>query len=157
MYDLLKFHLQLVPSQILLNANITHGEAPNQHDVLISYKNKLYIIECKTGLKGEKLYNNQLYKTSALERTVGLGIATKSIIFSLSHHTLPHKGIISVDRAKQNKVTVVDRKYMEDEQKLIEVIKKYSKEWLIRLKKFIKNVTLPFLILFLLRQLFFFI
>lgn len=53
------------------------GGPPNEFDILFTYKNSLYFIECKTSLQkngqiNNPLYNETLYKAAALKKDFGL-------------------------------------------------------------------------------------
>lgn len=53
--------------------------ASNEFDILFVYENVLYVLECKTGIKdlqasGMKLFNEYVYKLSALRKFSGLAV-----------------------------------------------------------------------------------
>jgi hypothetical protein len=86
-YFLIKRGLKLNEKQIRLNLKIEDkslsGKAVhNELDVIFIYKNKINIIECKTGLKSEGggiILQEVLYKQSALKKSFGL--TAKSFLF----------------------------------------------------------------------------
>ncbi len=86
-YFLIKRGLKLNEEQICLNLEIKDksllGEAAaNELDVIFIHKNKINIIECKTGLKdvsGKSILGDVLYKQSALKKSFGL--TAKSFLF----------------------------------------------------------------------------
>jgi len=128
MYTLLKKHLALEDQDILLNVVIPYGKVKNEYDVLFIYHNQLFVIECKTGLKEEKRFNDAMYKLGALREQ--FGIDAKSYLFSLSNYwdkkNEDYKKLF-MDRAEQNKVKLVDRRVIENEEKLIDKIKELVK------------------------------
>jgi len=124
MYTLLKKHLALEEQDILLNVIIPYGKVMNEYDVLFIYHNQLFVIECKTGLKEEKRFNDAIYKLGALREQ--FGIDAKSYLFSLSNYWDKRNDDYKkkfIDRANQNKVELVDRRVIEDEEELINKIK----------------------------------
>ena len=52
-------------------------------DVVFTKGNKLYVIECKTSVESEYLFNQIVYKASALKEKL-LGLSANSFIFSLN-------------------------------------------------------------------------
>lgn len=86
-YFLIKRGLKLNDGQICLNLKIDDKSLPgkavhNELDVIFIYKNKINIIECKTGLKsqgGGGILQEVLYKQSALKK--GFGLTAKSFLF----------------------------------------------------------------------------
>jgi hypothetical protein len=82
-YDLMKKRLN--PEDIRLGVLITRGEVKHQNDldVVFTLGNKLFVIECKTGVGGEYIFNQTVYKASSLKETL-LGLLSSSYIFSLS-------------------------------------------------------------------------
>ena len=118
-YFLIKRGLKLNKKQICLNLKIEDkslsGKAvPNELDVIFIYKNKINIIECKTGLKSEggvNILQEVLYKQSALKK--GFGLTAKSFLF------LPNVNVLSGNKVSGNKeraeifgIDIVDDKEM---------------------------------------------
>ena len=54
----------------------------NELDVVFTKGNKLFVIECKTGVQTERLFNEIVYKVCAI-RELLLGVSCCSYIFSL--------------------------------------------------------------------------
>lgn len=75
---------RIEPDDISIGVHISHkGTAHNNElDVVYSKNNQLYVIECKTGIDGNRMFNEIVYKVCAL-REVLLGTTSKSYIFSL--------------------------------------------------------------------------
>ena len=111
-YFLIKRGLKLNEKQICLNLKIEDkslsGKAvPNELDVIFIYKNKINIIECKTGLKSEggvNILQEVLYKQSALKK--GFGLTAKSFLF------LPNVLSGNKERAEVFSIGIVDDKEM---------------------------------------------
>ena len=82
------FHLikaKISPDDIQIGVEIQKSESTNINDldVVFTKGNKLYVIECKTGVGSEGLFNQIVYKASALKEKL-LGLSAKSYIFSLN-------------------------------------------------------------------------
>ena len=73
------------PDDIQLGVEIQKSESTNINDldVVFTKGNKLYVIECKMGVGSESLFNQIVYKASALKEKL-LGLSGKSYIFSLN-------------------------------------------------------------------------
>lgn len=82
-YNLIKNKLK--PNDLRLGVEIVRTESTNQNDldVVFTKGNKLYVVECKTGVGRESLFKEIVYKASALKETL-LGLSANSYIFSLS-------------------------------------------------------------------------
>ena len=80
-YALIKEVLQ--PDDIAMGVHISNGiiKHNNELDVCFMKANKLFVIECKTGVTSESLFNEIVYKVSALKEVL-LG-TSNSYIFSL--------------------------------------------------------------------------
>ena len=87
-YALIKDVLQ--PDDIAMGVHISNGviKHNNELDVCFIKSNKLFVIECKTGVTSESLYNEIVYKVCALKEVL-LG-TSNSYIFSLKKD---HKGL----------------------------------------------------------------
>ena len=87
-YSLIKEVLQ--PDDIAMGVHISNGiiKHNNELDVCFIKANKLFVIECKTGVTSESLFNEIVYKVCALKEVL-LG-TSNSYIFSLKKD---HKGI----------------------------------------------------------------
>lgn len=82
------YHLiskKVSPDDIQIGVEIQKSESTNINDldVVFTKGNKLYVIECKTGVGSESLFNQIVYKASALKEKL-LGLSGKSYIFSLN-------------------------------------------------------------------------
>ena len=86
-YALIKNVLQ--PDDIAMGVHISNGiiKHNNELDVCFIKANKLFVIECKTGVTSESLFNEIVYKVCALKEVL-LG-TSNSYIFSLKKD---HKG-----------------------------------------------------------------
>lgn len=86
-YALIKEVLQ--PDDIAMGVHISNGiiKHNNELDVCFIKSNKLFVIECKTGVTSESLFNEIVYKVCALKEVL-LG-SGNSYIFSLKKD---HKG-----------------------------------------------------------------
>ena len=73
----------LKPDDIAMGVHISNGiiKHNNELDVCFIKANKLFVIECKTGVTNEKLFNEIVYKVCALKEVL-LG-TSNSYIFSL--------------------------------------------------------------------------
>ena len=80
----------LQPDDIAMGVHISNGiiKHNNELDVCFMKANKLFVIECKTGVTSESLYNEIVYKVCALKEVL-LG-TSNSYIFSLKKD---HKGL----------------------------------------------------------------
>ena len=80
-YSLIKEVLQ--PDDIAMGVHISNGiiKHNNELDVCFIKANKLFVIECKTGVTSESLFNEIVYKVCALKEVL-LG-TSNSYIFSL--------------------------------------------------------------------------
>ncbi len=87
-YALIKEVLQ--PDDIAMGVHISNGviKHNNELDVCFMKANKLFVIECKTGVTSESLFNEIVYKVCALKEVL-LG-TSNSYIFSLKKD---HKGV----------------------------------------------------------------
>ena len=82
---------QVKPDDITIGVHISRGSTAhnNELDVVYAKNNHLYVIECKTGVDSNRMFNEIVYKVCAL-REVLLGTTCKSYIFSLIHDTDGH-------------------------------------------------------------------
>lgn len=73
------------PQDICLGVLIQGTEKHNQNDldVVFTSGNKLFVIECKTGIVGERMFNETVYKATAIKEAV-LGLSAKTFIVSLA-------------------------------------------------------------------------
>ena len=72
------------PQDIALSAVISRKGVrhTNELDVVFTKGNKLFVIECKTGVQTERLFNEIVYKACAISESL-LGVSCYSYIFSL--------------------------------------------------------------------------
>ena len=70
----------LHPQDIVLGPKTSSTN--NDLDVVFTLGNKLFVIECKTGVEGGRMLNEIVYKASALKENL-LGLSARSYIFSL--------------------------------------------------------------------------
>ena len=72
------------PQDIQLGVSITRSQNHNQNelDIVFTSGNKLFVIECKTGLLDEKLFNGTVYKAVAIKESV-LGLSANTFIVSV--------------------------------------------------------------------------
>lgn len=81
------FHLvnkYVKPQDIAINVVISRRGVRhnNELDVVFTKGNKLFVIECKTGVQTERLFNEIVYKVCAISEAL-LGVSCNSYIFSL--------------------------------------------------------------------------
>ena len=72
------------PQDLALSVIISRGSLRhnNELDVVFTKGNKLFVIECKTGVQTERLFNEIVYKVCAIREAL-LGVSCYSYIFSL--------------------------------------------------------------------------
>ena len=75
---------RIKPQDIALSVRISrnHIKHDNELDVVFTKGNKLFVIECKTGVQTERLFNEIVYKSCAIKEVL-LGVSCCSYIFSL--------------------------------------------------------------------------
>ncbi len=81
-YYLVKKHINPDDTAIgvkISRAGVRHN---NELDVIFTKGNKLFVIECKTGVQTERLFNEIVYKLCAIKEAL-LGVSCYSYIFSL--------------------------------------------------------------------------
>lgn len=83
MYHIIKKHIH--PQDIRLGVLIKKTENHNQNDldVVFTSGNKLFVIECKTGIDGVRMFNETVYKATAIKEAV-LGLSANTFIVSLA-------------------------------------------------------------------------
>lgn len=84
-YMYYKIQRNIVPQDIKLGVLIQRTETSNMNDLDLVFisGNKLFVIECKTGISGVGMFNQTVYKTSAIKETV-LGLSANTFIVSLA-------------------------------------------------------------------------
>lgn len=74
------------PQDIVISTTITRKDTGMHHqnelDVVLTKGNKLFVIECKTGVESEKKFNEIVYKACSLKEAL-LGVSCYSFIASL--------------------------------------------------------------------------
>ncbi len=73
------------PTDIKLGVQISRqsNKTQNDLDVVFTYGNKLFVVECKTGILGQGMFNQTVYKAASIKQML-LGLSAKSYIFSLA-------------------------------------------------------------------------
>ena len=81
-YYLVKRHIQ--PQDLSIGVRISRNGVRhnNELDVVFTKGNKLFVIECKTGVQTERMFNEIVYKLCAIKEAL-LGVSCCSYIFSL--------------------------------------------------------------------------
>lgn len=79
-YVYFKIKEMLQPNDIVLGAKTSSTN--NDLDVVFTLGNKLFVVECKTGVERRGMLNEIVYKASALKENL-FGLSAKSFIFSL--------------------------------------------------------------------------
>ena len=81
-YYLVKRHVQ--PQDLSIGVRISRNGVRhnNELDVVFTKGNKLFVIECKTGVQTERMFNEIVYKLCAIKEAL-LGVSCCSYIFSL--------------------------------------------------------------------------
>jgi hypothetical protein len=72
------------PQDLAINVKISRNgiRHNNELDVVFTKGNKLFVIECKTGVQTERLFNEIVYKLCAISEAL-LGVSCYSYLFSL--------------------------------------------------------------------------
>jgi hypothetical protein len=129
-YNLIKEKLGLDDEHIKLGVNLEKSDyvLNNDLDVVFTFNNNLYVVECKTAMSiNEKistsLFNETIYKASALRAKFGLNV--KNLLFTLSNMT--HPNIDYVDRAKVMNIDLYERKFFIDLSKLNDLFENIKK------------------------------
>jgi hypothetical protein len=82
-------------------------------DVVFTFENKLFIIECKTGIDKESILSETVYKAAALKNERLGKLSANTFIFSLSGENEIFKEI-----AKAMNIVYYDRSFFTDEEKI---------------------------------------
>jgi hypothetical protein len=114
------------PQDIALGLKIKRTLNPfaNDLDVVFTLGNKLFVIECKTGILDTKMFNETVYKATALKETL-FGLPGNTFIFSLGVNDEKFE-----QTAKNMGITYYDRSFFTDEKKweaLVDRIKGIAK------------------------------
>lgn len=126
-YHQFKVGLDLSDDAIQCNVGIETMGGQNEFDVVLIYKNKLHVIECKTGLKRLRLFNQAVYKLASLDEL--LGIHTASYIISLSNYRDQENLLLPTynDRAQQHDIKLLDRQVLTGKNGIAKIIKQIKK------------------------------
>ena len=121
-----KIKMDINPQDIALGLKINRTRNPflNDLDVVFTLGNKLFVVECKTGILNTKMFNETVYKATALKETL-FGLPGNTFIFSLG--ASDEKFEIT---AKNMGITYYDRSYFTDKEKwkgVVEQIKSIAK------------------------------
>ena len=112
------------PDDIAIGVHIdgcTEIKHNNELDVCFIKNNQLFVIECKTGINSQSMFNEIVYKASALKEVL-LGISCHSYIFSLKKDLTGEMKKI----ANYMDVTFCDFNSLTKEEKLNKVLKKIN-------------------------------
>lgn len=124
-YSLIKNKIQ--PQDILLGVElpITDNKSINNRDldVVFTYENKLFVIECKTGIDRELLFNETVYKAAALKNERLGKLSAYTSIFSLSDENERFKDI-----AKAMNITYYDKSFFTDKEKFESILSDINKK-----------------------------
>ncbi len=85
------------------------SNSQNELDVVFTLQNRLFVIECKTGVGRLALYHQIVYKASALKEAL-LGMRSNAYIFSLNHDPEYHHA----RTARNMGITFCDHSYASD-------------------------------------------
>lgn len=122
LYEWIRTELELPDEAIGNNVRIERknelgGMVSNEFDVMFTHGNALYVVECKTGLGKEQkgLFNNTIYKLSALKSEFGL--AANAYFFTLAnlHDESGQLRPSYADRANMHQIAVFDRKKIDEQ------------------------------------------
>lgn len=114
----------LKPNEALIGPHIGREglSLNNELDVVCIKNNKLFVIECKSGVQGKRMFNEIVYKACAL-REMMLGISCYSYIFSLKKD---HKEDLKRIAANMD-IQFVDGEMIKSKKELVQVIHDMSK------------------------------
>ena len=118
---------KICPQDIVLGVGlpITDNKQISQRDldVVFTYENKLFVIECKTGIDQESIFNETVYKAAALKNERLGKLSAYTSIFSLSGANERFKDI-----AKAMNIAYYDRSFFDNEEKLDLIISDINKK-----------------------------
>lgn len=118
---------KICPQDILLGVvlPITDNRqvSPRDLDVVFTYENKLFVIECKTGIDKEILFNETVYKAAALKNERLGKLSAYTSIFSLSGAIESFKDI-----AKAMNIAYYDRSFFDNKEKIGLIISDINKK-----------------------------
>jgi hypothetical protein len=118
-YSLIKNDIE--PQDILLGVDLPIAEnrriSNRDLDVVFTYENKLFVIECKTGIDKETMLSETVYKAAALKNERLGKLSASTSIFSLSEENEQFKDI-----AKAMNITYYDKLFFIDKEKFKSII-----------------------------------
>ena len=108
----------LQPNDIKLGIEILKTENTNQNDLDVVFVkgNKLFVIECKTGVGKESLFKEIVYKSTALKEVL-FGLSANSYVFSLT----PENEKLTAT-ARNMGIMYCDRNYFNDYNKTLDLL-----------------------------------
>ena len=114
---------KLTPDDLKIGVEIqrTTNTNMNDLDVVFTLGNKLFVIECKTGIGKKSLFNEIIYKGTALKEYL-LGLSANSYLFSLTDEDED-----LTQTASNMGISYIDRTYFLDEDKSNELIAQIKK------------------------------
>ncbi len=139
-YNKVKNELELESSDIGIGYEITKEGVLNEMDVMFVYNNKLYTIECKTGItmtvkdaegkeRRQNLLADIIYKSDSLQKRLGLFVNTS--VFTLSK-IYQDDGVTPlpnmkdhIERAGQYRIKVCGNREIESEKNIKEILNIY--------------------------------
>jgi hypothetical protein len=110
--------------EIGMGLHIYREGSPNEIDILFTYKNSLYFIECKSSISVDgqiknNLYNETLYKAASLKKDFGLYVNT----YLFCTDDLDQLNNNQKNRAKYLGINLVGSEFLKDESKLTDLFK----------------------------------
>ncbi len=116
-YFLLKSRMELDDTAIALGVQIQRRKVDNEFDIMFTFNNRLFVIECKTSIvdfqQERNILNDTLYKISALKKDFGLFV--KPYLFTLSQGEQIKKNHLL--RSDLFGINIVDRDDLRDSEK----------------------------------------
>ena len=115
------YHLiadKLHPTDMQIGVEIKKTDTTNMNDldVVFTKGNKLFVIECKTGIGQKALFNQVIYKASALKGYL-LGLPANSYLFSLTGEDA------EAEQASKNMgITYIHKSYFLKEEKINQLV-----------------------------------
>jgi hypothetical protein len=118
-YSLIKSEIKPQDIQLGIDLPITENKHISKRDldVVFTYENKLFVIECKTGIDKEKMLNDTVYKAAALKNERLGKLSASTSIFSLSGENEQFKDI-----AMAMSIVFYDKSFFTDAEKSQSII-----------------------------------
>jgi hypothetical protein len=118
---------EIKPQDILLGVELPIAQNRNVNnrdlDVVFTYENKLFVIECKTGIDKESILSETVYKAAALKNERLGKLSAYTSIFSLSGENEQFGDI-----AKAMNISYYDKSFFADEEKFKLIISDINKK-----------------------------